>query len=119
MQSTGQTSMQESSLMQLPAMTYVMAPTGYKPGKPGRISRNQRGLPRIPVCLSTRRAVQQVGEGPGSSAIAKCPPGSSIASMPSSSRAVWGGRRGMHDLNGGLAVPHRCAVGTGRGEREA
>jgi hypothetical protein len=29
MQSTGQTSMQESSLMQLPVITYVM-PTGYK-----------------------------------------------------------------------------------------
>src|ERR687892_375428 len=43
MQSTGQTSMQESSLMQLLAMTYVMTPTGYKPGKPGRISRNRHG----------------------------------------------------------------------------
>src|SRR5215216_5281016 len=40
MQSTGQTSMQASSLMQLPAMTYVMGMAGYKAGKPGRVSGN-------------------------------------------------------------------------------
>src|SRR3954452_22362338 len=44
MQSTGQTSMQESSLMQLPAITYAIG-TGYIPGKPGCNSCDSRRPP--------------------------------------------------------------------------